>query len=104
MHSILFSTHILSDLDRCADKIVYIRNGKIVENCDIITLKEKYRLVSGKKTELNIVKPVLISWQTNAFGFTGLMKTENIVDFPFLLSAEPSVEDIMIYMEKEENA
>ncbi len=28
--SILFSTHITSDLDKCADDITYIRNGKIV--------------------------------------------------------------------------
>ena len=28
--SILFSTHITSDLDRCADEITYIRNGQIV--------------------------------------------------------------------------
>lgn len=28
--SILFSTHITSDLDKCADHITYIRNGKIV--------------------------------------------------------------------------
>ena len=25
--TILFSTHITSDLDKCADKIVYIKNG-----------------------------------------------------------------------------
>ena len=28
--SILFSTHITSDLDQCADDITYIREGKIV--------------------------------------------------------------------------
>lgn len=28
--SILFSTHITSDLDKCADDITYIRNGKII--------------------------------------------------------------------------
>ena len=28
--TILFSTHITSDLDKCADDITYIRNGQIV--------------------------------------------------------------------------
>lgn len=28
--SILFSTHITSDLDKCADRITYIKNGKIL--------------------------------------------------------------------------
>ena len=30
--SILFSTHIISDLEKCADEITYIREGKIVYN------------------------------------------------------------------------
>ena len=33
--SILFSTHITSDLDKCADEITYIRNGSIVYTGDI---------------------------------------------------------------------
>lgn len=32
--SVLFSTHITSDLDRCADDITYIQNGKIIKSCD----------------------------------------------------------------------
>lgn len=28
--SILFSTHIISDLEKCADEITYIRNGKLI--------------------------------------------------------------------------
>lgn len=29
----LFSTHITSDIEKCADDIMYIRNGKIVADC-----------------------------------------------------------------------
>lgn len=32
--SILFSTHITSDLDRCADDITYIQNGKVLKSAD----------------------------------------------------------------------
>ena len=32
--SILFSTHITSDLDRCADDITYIQNGRVLQNAD----------------------------------------------------------------------
>ncbi len=31
---ILFSTHITSDLDRCADDITYIRNGSVLKSAD----------------------------------------------------------------------
>ena len=32
--AILFSTHITSDLEKCADDIIYIRNGEIVQASD----------------------------------------------------------------------
>lgn len=32
--AILFSTHITSDLDRCADDITYIKDGKVLESGD----------------------------------------------------------------------
>lgn len=32
--AILFSTHITSDLDKCADYITYIKEGKIVASCE----------------------------------------------------------------------
>ena len=33
--SVLFSTHIISDLEKCADEIIYIRNGNIIYTGDI---------------------------------------------------------------------
>lgn len=41
-HSILFSTHITSDLEKCADSITYIKNGKILDNCTLDCFKEKW--------------------------------------------------------------
>ena len=32
--AILFSTHITSDLDRCADDITYIQNGNVLKSAD----------------------------------------------------------------------
>jgi ABC-2 type transport system ATP-binding protein len=31
--AVLFSTHITSDIEKCADDILYIRNGRLVANC-----------------------------------------------------------------------
>ena len=30
----LFSTHITSDLERCADDITYIRDGRVLQSAD----------------------------------------------------------------------
>ena len=40
--SILFSTHITSDLDRCADDITYIRNGQILQSADRETFLQAF--------------------------------------------------------------
>ncbi len=45
--SILFSTHITSDLEKCADHIIYIRNGRII----ISETKEGFQTTLGKEDE-----------------------------------------------------
>ncbi len=39
--TIFFSTHITSDLERCADDIVYISSGKIIEACSKTDFMQK---------------------------------------------------------------
>lgn len=50
--SILFSTHITSDLEKCADAITYIRRGQIVDSRRTEDFVAQYRLVkvSGELT------------------------------------------------------
>lgn len=45
--AILFSTHITSDLEKCADDIVYIQKGKIIAACP----KENFRQRFGENGE-----------------------------------------------------
>lgn len=40
--SILFSTHITSDLDRCADDITYIQNGRVLQSADKATFLRSF--------------------------------------------------------------
>ena len=40
--TILFSTHITSDLERCADDIVYISNGEIKADCPRSEFMDRY--------------------------------------------------------------
>ena len=100
--SILFSTHITSDLEKCADYVTYIENGRIVASDTRDDLRASYRIVKGTKEQLDRVRPYLVSAKTHAFGFTGLIKTQDF-STDFGLSAEPpSIEDIMIYHAKKE--
>lgn len=99
--SILFSTHIISDLEKCADLITYIHNGKILTSTDRDTFTDAYRKVTGGKEELtDAVKESAIGLREQSFGFEAMMKTEDAMASG--LAAEPiGMEDIMVHIERE---
>lgn len=100
-HSILFSTHVTSDLDKCADYITYIKNGKIFDSSDIVSFKEKYLLISGKKEDLtDELKNMIFGLHSHNFGFEGMIAAENKQHFSFCEISNPSLEDIMIHIER----
>lgn len=43
---VLFSTHITSDLDKCADDILYLRDGKLVGSGPVTTFKAHYAVAT----------------------------------------------------------
>lgn len=101
-HSILFSTHITSDLDKCADYILFIKEGKIIENATKDDLIDSYALVMGKISELPSIESRLVGVRPNAFGFQGLLKRADLLPTDTLEVAKPNIEDIMVYHIKEE--
>jgi len=101
--SILFSTHITSDLEKCADFITYIEKGRLVESRARDELIAAYRLVRGTPEQLAAVKTRLISAKNHAFGFAGLMHTEDIRPEDGLITEPPALEDIMIYHARKES-
>lgn len=100
--SILFSTHITSDLDKCADYITFIKNGKIIESCAKDDLIDKYRLINGTKEQLDQTKDRLISYKENVFGFNGLMKSKDVKKSDVVKIGQPALDDIMIYYANKE--
>ncbi|PYY27898.1 ABC transporter ATP-binding protein [Paenibacillus illinoisensis] len=100
--SILFSTHITSDLEKCADFITFIANGQIVHSSEKEEFKESYLLLNGAASELNQVKDRLISYKLNSFGFTGLIHTKDLDMSWNMKVATPSLEEIMVYFTKED--
>lgn len=95
--TIFFSTHITSDLEKCADYVTFIKDGRIIESCSKDDLIDKYRLVNGTEKELIEVKERLIAFKTNSFGFNGLIKTIDLKESDSFKVGQPSLDDIMIY-------
>ncbi|QNK55861.1 ABC transporter ATP-binding protein [Paenibacillus sp. PAMC21692] len=101
--SILFSTHITSDLEKCADYITYIHNGQIINSAEKEEFVDTYRLLNGKKEQLDLFKDQLIAYKINSFGFTGLIHTKDFDPSVDIKSAVPNLEEIMIYFSRKEN-
>ncbi len=101
-HSILFSTHIISDLEKCADYITYLKGGKVICSTDTESFRDAYRLVSGEAADLDRYREKLVGYRAHAFGFTGLMTRENAEHADRLKIAPADMESIMIYTEKED--
>ncbi|WP_456274532.1 ABC transporter ATP-binding protein [Bacillus sp. AK031] len=101
--SILFSTHITSDLEKCADYITYIHNGQIINSSEKEEFINAYRLVNGNDSQLEKVKEQLISYKKNSFGFTGLIHEKDFDSNSDINSIRPNLEEIMIYFSKRED-
>lgn len=101
--SILFSTHITSDLEKCADYITYIHNGRIINSAVKEEFIESYLLLNGSVSQLDPVKAQLISYKTNSFGFTGLIHAKDFDPSLDVKAARPTLEEIMIYFAKKED-
>jgi ABC-2 type transport system ATP-binding protein len=101
--SILFSTHITSDLEKCADYITYINNGQIIQSSEKEEFIQTYRLLNGEVSQLDEVKDHLISYKKNSFGFTGLIHFKDLDPSSNIKSTLPNLEEIMIYFSKKED-
>lgn len=100
-HSILFSTHVISDLEKCADYITYIKKGKILDSCDVVSFKEKYLLVNGKKEDLtDELKSKVIGVHEHNFGFEGMILKSDKDLFTKCEITQPSMEEIMVHTER----
>jgi ABC-2 type transport system ATP-binding protein len=59
-HSVLFSTHITTDLERVADLVTFLRDGAIVAAGPTDDVRDAYRLVKGDARELPSGGPVVL--------------------------------------------
>ncbi len=99
--SILFSTHITADLEKCADFITYIKNGAIVASTEKDRFVGSYQIVKGTDAQLTKeLRPKLIGCRKSSFGFSALIQREDLSVCKNLEVAPADIESIMIYFEK----
>lgn len=96
--SVLFSTHITSDLERIADYVTYIQYGKMVYTGGKDEFIDSFRRVTGGHQELAVTqKEKIIGYRRTSTNFDGMIKACDMLSFENIQMEPLHIEDIMIY-------
>ncbi|MFL2072204.1 ABC transporter ATP-binding protein [Marinilactibacillus psychrotolerans] len=102
--TVLFSSHITSDLDKIADTIAFINNGKLIFNQAKDDILLKYKIVKGPSSILdNELRSLFISFHETPVGFEGLSFNYKTFEELFgdqVLIEPASLEEIVVYIVK----
>lgn len=102
--SVLFSTHITSDLESVADYIVFILNGKIIYTGSKDDLLESYVLIKGGLEELNqINQKDFIGIKKSQMGFEAAIQKNQIRNESAFLIEPITLEQLIIFFNRGEN-
>jgi ABC-2 type transport system ATP-binding protein len=99
--TILFSTHVISDLDKCADEIIYIKEGEIYQNSSVNEFKSGYLHIEGSAELLNSIDKNRINRLFIHQGkFSGLIMKNDQSFFSNFVLQEPTLEELMLNIER----
>ncbi len=103
-NSILFSTHITTDLDKIADYLTIVSNGSIFYTGSKDELFEKYCIVKGGLDALTAETEIkLIGVQKGSTGFSALLDISNMKYLTTdMITEKATIDDILIHINLEE--
>lgn len=104
-HAILMSSHITSDLEKAADYITYLHQGRVILSDSKDNIRDSYGRVACTAGQLEQIEPGdLLRVRQNAFGCEGLTPDRAAFHqkYPALLAEPLSLEDLMVLIEKGE--
>ena len=90
---VLFSTHVTSDLEKCADTVTYLQNGRMLACEEKERLLQRYRVYRGAERVEG-----LIGARTHHGITEGLLRKEDAADASLRI---PTLEELMIFLERE---
>jgi len=101
---VLFSTHITADVERIADYVTILHNGKVWYTGTKDELTESYAVIKGAESEIpSAMKEKLIGFHAYRNGFEALIKTDDLAGVPAVLEYEKaSIDEILVYIAKED--
>ena len=102
--AILFSTHITSDLDKCATDITYIHDGSILYTGTKKGFVDSYFFVKDKTKNKDLEKEY-ISYNEYDDYIEGIISVDKkeLFEQNNIEVREPDLEQVMVYLERREN-
>lgn len=100
-HSIIISSHIVSDLEKICDYIAFLHNGRLMLCEEKDRLLEQYGFINTTENALmELDKSAIIGTKSNKWGVEALIDREKI---PHTFEVKPiTIEDLFVFMVKEE--
>ena len=99
-HSILISSHILSDLEKLCDYIAFIHKGDLLFCEEKDRLLEQYGIFEDSKENLDCLQPeAIVAREENRYGGVRALVKRDLAPAGFQLE-KPSVEDIVLFLVK----
>ncbi|MDE6659412.1 MAG: ABC transporter ATP-binding protein [Eubacterium sp.] len=96
-HSILFSSHIVSDLEKVCDYIAFMHNGKLILCEEKDELLNNYSIIQCDESTINeIDKADILSIRKSNYAVKAVIKSNAVTDN--MISAPISLEDLFVYM------
>lgn len=99
-HSVLFSSHIVSDLEKICDYIAFLHKGKLMLLEEKDELLGQYVIVRCAPEELRGVEPVhIIGKKESAYGVEAILRRDAVTE---RMQASPvSIEELFVFMARE---
>ena len=99
--SVLFSTHITSDLEQVADYITFINQGNLIFTGSMEDLLDSYRFVKGRPQDLTPeIEKNIVGLRKTDIGFEGLVGTKDMAQCRHCILDTPTIDDIVICISK----
>lgn len=99
-HSILISSHILSDLEKLCDYIAFIHQGKLLFCDEKDRLLETYGIFTDSAEQLECLMPeAIVARESSGYGGVRALVRRELAPSGFQLE-RPTVEDIILFLVK----
>lgn len=99
-HSVLISSHIVSDLEKICDYIAFLHKGRLILCEEKDRLYEQYGIIRCDEKTLSAIEPsAVIGKRVSAFGVEAIVRRDTV---PEGVSIAPvGIEELFVFMVKE---